>query len=166
MAISATGGELASRPVVAHGVLADIENEIAHDLAGRAAERLVFGEVSAGAGGPVASDLSKATQRALAIETNWGLGELGPLWMPASEAVLMTDETLRTRVRARLEAAEASAAKILTTHETHLLGLAKELLDKRSMTASEILPWVRAIQYGSPLPEGSTMNGRSGRPEP
>ncbi len=166
MAISATGGELASRPVVAHGMLADIENEIAHDLAGRAAERLVFGEVSAGAGGPVASDLSKATQRALAIETNWGLGELGPLWMPAPEAVLMTDETLRTRVRARLEAAEASAAKILTTHETHLLGLAKELLDKRSMTASEILPWVRAIQYGSPLPEGSTMNGRSGRPEP
>ncbi len=166
MAISAYGGELASRPVVAHGVLADIENEIAHALAGRAAERLVFGEVSAGAGGPAASDLSQATRRALAIETNLGLGQLGPLWIPTPETVFLNDEALRARVRVRLEAAEASAAGILTRHETHLLGLAKELLEKRSMSAGEILPWVSAIQDASPSPEGSTTHNRSGPPEP
>ena len=164
MAISANGGELASRPVVGHGVLADIEDEICHDLAGRAAERLVFGEISAGSGGPAASDLSQATRRALAIEMTWGLEELGPLWMPAPETVLLTDDALRARVRARLEAAEASATEILTTHETNLLGLANELLEKRSMAAGEILPWVRAIQDGSPLSEESTKSrpGSSG----
>jgi cell division protease FtsH len=160
MAISASGGEPASRPVVSHGTLGDINNEICHDLAGRAAERLVFGEVSAGAGGPAASDLSQATRRALAIETTLGLGELGSLWMPAPETVLLTDEALRARVRARLEAAEARAFEILTTHEAHLLGLAKELLEKRSMAADEILPWVSAIQDGFPLPEGSMTTSR------
>lgn len=57
-------------------MLSDIDAEICHDLAGRAAETLIFGEASTGAGGPVDSDL------ALAIETAWGLGELGPAWVP------------------------------------------------------------------------------------
>lgn len=90
---------MASQLVIGHGVLTEIENEICHDLAGRAAERLVFGSVSAGAGGSATSDLSQATRRAVGIETTWGLGELGPLWLPAPETVLLTDEKLRARVR-------------------------------------------------------------------
>ena len=111
MSISRNGGEVASRPVIGHGLLADIEAEICHDLAGRAAETLIFGAASAGAGGPASSDLSQATRRALAIETAWGLGDLGPLWMQAPETVLLTDDKLRTRVRARLDAAQQRAGK-------------------------------------------------------
>jgi ATP-dependent Zn protease len=146
MSISRNGGEVASLPVIGHGVLTEIEDEICHDLAGRAAEALIFGEISAGAGGSLASDLSQATRRALMIDTNWGLGELGPLWMPTPETVLQSDEKLRARVRARLEVAEARSVALLTTHRAALLGLAEDLLAKRSMRADEILPWVHAVQ--------------------
>lgn len=146
MSISLSGGEVASRPEIGHGVLIEIENEICHDLAGRAAEAMIFGEVSAGAGGSLASDLSQATRRALMIETNWGLGDLGPIWMPAPETVLLTDEQLRNRVRARMEAAEERAHAILTMHRAYLISLAETLLEKRSMREEEILPWVHAVQ--------------------
>ena len=80
------------------------------------------------------------------IETNWGLGNLGPLWVPSPETMLQADEKLRNRVLARLEAAEARALAILTTHKANLISLAEALLDKRSMRADEILPWVNAVQ--------------------
>lgn len=156
MSISRNGGEVASRPVIGHGVLSEIEAEICHDLAGRAAETLIFRAASAGAGGPVSSDLSQATRRALAIETAWGLGDQGPLWMPAPETVLLTDDKLRTRVRARLEAAQERAVALLTAQRANLLGLAEALLEKRSMRAEEILPWVHAVQANAaPADEAS-----------
>lgn len=146
MSISRDGGQVASQPVIGHGVLTEIEDQICHDLAGRAAEAMIFGAVSAGAGGSLASDLSQATRRALMIETTWGLGDLGPIWMPAPETVLLTDEQLRNRVRARMEAAEERAHAILTTHRANLISLAETLLEKRSMREEEILPWVHAVQ--------------------
>ncbi len=146
MSISRDGGQVASQPVIGHGVLTEIEDQICHDLAGRAAEAMIFGAVSAGAGGSLASDLSQATRRALMIETTWGLGDLGPIWMPAPETVLLTDEQLRNRVRARMEAAEERAHAILTMHRANLISLAETLLEKRSMREEEILPWVHAVQ--------------------
>lgn len=160
MSISRDGGQVASQLVIGHGVLTEIENEICQDLAGRAAERLVFGSVSAGAGGPLASDLSQATRRALMIETTWGLGELGPLWMPTPETVLQADEKLRARVCARLEAAEARAIALLTTHKVNLLGLAEDLLAKRSMRADEILPWVHNVQADATQADACTARSR------
>ena len=148
------GATRTCKALVAHGakhlVLIDSISPRRAPTAGRAAEALIFGEVSAGAGGSLASDLSQATRRALMIETNWGLGDLGPIWMPAPETVLLTDEQLRNRVRARMEAAEERALAILTTHRANLISLAETLLDKRSMGADEILPWVHAVQAHDP----------------
>ena len=127
MSISRDGGQVASQLVIGHGVLTEIEDQICHDLAGRAAEAMIFGAVSAGAGGSLASDLSQATRRALMIETNWGLGDLGPIWMPAPETVLLTDEQLRNRVRARMEAAEERALAILAPSGVGKTELAKTL---------------------------------------
>lgn len=165
MSISRNGGEVASRPVIGHGLLADIEAEICHDLAGRAAETLIFGDASAGAGGPASSDLSQATRRALAIETSWGLGDLGPLWMSTPETLLLTDDKLRARVRARLEAAQERAGNILAAQRANLLGLAEALLEKRSMRADEILPWVHAVQSTSAQSEEAPGDDRKAPPE-
>lgn len=44
-----------------HGLLADMQDRLVQMLAGRAAERLVLGDVSAGAGGGQDSDLAQAT---------------------------------------------------------------------------------------------------------
>jgi len=60
--------------------------------------------------------------------------------------VLLTDEKLRARVRARLEAAEARAVSIVKTHKANMLALAETLLEKRSMGRDEILPWVNSVQ--------------------
>jgi ATP-dependent Zn protease len=165
MSVSRNGGEVASRPVIGHGVLSEIEAEICHDLAGRASETLICGDASAGAGGPASSDLSQATRRALAIETAWGLGDLGPLWMPTPETVLLTDDKLRTRVRARLDAAQERAGNILVAQRANLLGLAEALLEKRSMRADEILTWVHAVQSTSAQSEEAPGDDRKAPPE-
>ena len=55
-------------------LLGQLEVELAIKLAGRAAERLVFGEVSAGSGGDLSSDLGQATNLALSLDTRLGLG--------------------------------------------------------------------------------------------
>lgn len=54
--------------------LEDLEAELSCYMAGRAAERLVLGRVSCGAGGSHESDLSAATRIAAALERSYGLG--------------------------------------------------------------------------------------------
>ena len=54
----------------------DLHNRLAFILAGRAAEKLVFGEYSAGA----ENDLMQATRMARKMVSNWGMSErVGPL---------------------------------------------------------------------------------------
>jgi len=69
MQISDGGGRVYREAVLHESLLSDIENEIAFALGGRAAERLIHGEVSAGSGGPDTSDLAIAKDYAIRIET-------------------------------------------------------------------------------------------------
>jgi ATP-dependent Zn protease len=102
---------------------------LAIDLAGRAAERLVFGQPSAGSGGDQGSDLAKATQLAAALETSLGLGGslvwLGP--PDSALARLNTDAALRARVEQRLVEAEARATRILQANRPLLEAIAADL---------------------------------------
>ena len=102
-----------------------IEAHLAINLAGRAAERLVFGHVSTGAGGDPESDLAKSTRLATALEASWGLGSsliwLGPV--DGGEARLRDDPDLRSRVEAHLRDAEARATRILSANR----GLLEEM---------------------------------------
>ena len=146
MSISRQGGEVARRPSLVPGLLSDLENNLCLHLAGRAAEALILGEVSAGSGGSAASDLAQATTLALAIETTLGLGSSGLLWLDAPQTHLLTEPTLQRKISARLTAAEARAQTILSAHKTTLIGLAEEVLAQRSLGAEEVLPWVQAVQ--------------------
>ena len=162
MSISRQGGEVARRPSLVPGLLADLENDLCLHLAGRAAEALIFGTVCAGSGGPDKSDLAQATNLALAMETTLGLGSSGLLWLDAPQTHLLTDPDLQRRLRARLTAAEARAKTILTTHKAALIGLAEEVLTKRSLRAEEVLPWVQAVQTeaaqrADTQPEGASL---------
>lgn len=76
----------------------------------------------------------------------WFLGDLGPLWMSTPESLLMTVDTLRTRVRTRLDAAHQRAGDFLATQRANWLGLAEALLESRRMRADGILSWVHAVQ--------------------
>lgn len=101
-----------------------IECHIATTLAGRVAEKILLGDISIGS----VSDLSRATRMAQSLETDYGLGAFGPVFLgdgpfesPASNPKLLV------AVRARLEAAEMRAATILSEHQTGLETLAEEL---------------------------------------
>ncbi|MFC3061059.1 AAA family ATPase [Paenirhodobacter populi] len=99
MMISDEGGQITQLPRQTESLLADIEAEITYCPAGRAAERAVLGEISAGAGGPAQSDLAKATQWTLDIEAVYGLGCKGPVWHGGDKEALLRDPVVEARVR-------------------------------------------------------------------
>lgn len=106
-----------------------IEAHVAINLAGRAAEHLVFGRVTTGAGGAPESDLAKATRLATALEISWGLGE-SLLWLSpvdGSEGRLRNDPGLRARVETHLRNAEARATRILTANRKLLAEMSAAL---------------------------------------
>ena len=102
-------------------------------LAGRAAEKLVFGKVSGGAGGHPSSDLARASEKAVAVELSYGLGSWGAVWLGAPGEVigqLRGDQALRGIIRNRLAKLETSALNILRKNRDVLDDLAAELLQE------------------------------------
>lgn len=99
-------------------------------LAGRAAERLILGDIDTGSGGPPESDLALATRLALAEETSFGLGLLGPLWLAANlDPVLLAHlpAEVQRSIRARLIAEEAEAGRVLAANRALLVEIAHML---------------------------------------
>lgn len=144
------GGEIERRPV-AHQMLHDnYQHEISYLLGGRAAEQLVLGSISAGAGGGADSDLGQATARAIAIETCMGIGAQGPLWSRAT-AIEDVHRDVRTLVAQRLVDAEMQAMRILGEHQTVLISLAKRLDRDRHLTGVELETFLRPITEGGDL---------------
>jgi cell division protease FtsH len=84
-------------------------------LAGRAAEQLIFGEATAGAGGSEDSDLARATQLVTDLETSYGLGSLGLICIAGStggrKLLLLGD--LRIAVGRTIDRAYAAALEML-----------------------------------------------------
>lgn len=118
----------------------EIADTLANDLGGRAAEIVMFGEPSGGAGGDTNSDLARATQTAAALELSWGLGhEL--IWLGDPEVVLArlrAEPLLRARVEARLQAAQARALRIVEANRAVLEEMAAALLRTGLLTGPEL----------------------------
>lgn len=128
---------------------AHLEHVLIVLLAGRASEQLVFGEPTAGAGGPDGSDLAKATRLALSFETVYGLGSLGMVWIGngASERPLLLDEALRAAVRRTIDDAFARTLDLLGQHRRALDALAAALYEKAYLDRADI----RAVLAQHPL---------------
>lgn len=112
------------------------EDMLAMLMAGRAAEQIVVGSVSAGSGGTDDSDLARATRLALAMERSLGFGAIQPLLYrddrdPA--AVLDGNPDLAARVHARLEKAFARAVEILTANRDRLDRVTAALFKDQSL---------------------------------
>ncbi len=111
-------------------------------LAGRAAERVCLGEVSAGAGGSDDSDLARATRLALAATTSFGLGDepAALVWRAAGGRQaerLLRDPLIHQRVAELLDDARAAAEIFVSANETAIRRLANELLMRGDIGGGE-----------------------------
>lgn len=116
-------------------LLSDFDNHITVNMAGRAAERVILGTISAGSGGSKASDLAQSTQLARLIETSLGLGDYGPVW---SEDTNVRDPGLYARIRTRIEAAEARAVDMIRAHQPGIEVLARALVSEGELSGKRL----------------------------
>jgi len=119
---------------------------LAGALGGRAAEQLVYGEVSTGA----ESDLEQATRIARQMVGRWGMSPaIGPMSVlpgPGQEAVFgfdgngpapATRELLDAEVRRLLDEAATAAEQTLSQHRSNLDALVEALLRVETLDADE-----------------------------
>jgi ATP-dependent Zn protease len=111
-------------------------------LAGVAAETLIFGDHSSGAGGDERADLALATDFATMMERGFGFGEgwisdMGSGPRPL-EYLRLIDTPLQAAVRARLDSAYKRTHEILAERLTPLRRLADLLVDRLDVDADEV----------------------------
>ncbi|CUI02167.1 AAA family ATPase [Leisingera aquaemixtae] len=144
ISLSPSGGTI-ERDVPANaGLPADFECQLYIHLAGRAAERLIFGVVSAGAGGGTTSDLAQAARIALAMDHELGIGIHGNGWFGPQDPSRLTDSE-RQRLQERLDYAEDQARALLYPHQQLLQDMAADLVQKREFDAKAVRSWLRDV---------------------
>lgn len=158
LALHAGGGEATTRLRDLSGRRDEIAARLVFLLAGRAAETLVFGAPTAGAGGPADSDLARATLLAAALEAAFGLGTQS-VWLdePARlTGLVQRDRDLRTRVQAHLDAAEAEALHLLDAHRPRLETLAAALAEHGLLHGPTLAALLAGIAASSEAPNPPT----------
>ena len=138
-----------------------MHSQMAMMLGGRAAEKLVFDEFSAGA----EDDLKRATSLARRMVSHWGMSEkIGPvafrqgedhpfLGKELHEAREFSEETAHTidlEVQRFLNAAAERASQLLADHRPQLEAVSNALLQKESIDHADIVALL-----GPPIPRTS-----------
>ncbi len=125
-------------------------------LAGYAAEQLVFGEPSSGAGHGPDSDLARATDLARRMRFEWGLGDT-LTHLPASGAIMRPGDPVDRAVQDVLGACLKQAEGILRQNRDKLAVVAEVLLTEREMTKERCREVVEGLH---------PTNAKPVRPEP
>jgi cell division protease FtsH len=121
-------------------------------LAGRVAEMLIFGSALIGAGGADDSDLARATELALKLETAFGTGEDMPLlYRPPTNTAetLNHNPVLAAHVNSRLEVAETIARDLLANFPMLLAKLAARLAEQVVLDGEELRREIAAAKAGN-----------------
>ena len=125
------------------------EDELAGLLGGRAAEELIFNDVTTGA----ASDLERATKLARQMVTEYGMSErLGPLTFGRKEELVFLGreigeqrnyseevaQVIDEEIRRIISEAHEKARSVLTQHKDTLVRLAKKLIEVETLEGEEL----------------------------
>jgi ATP-dependent Zn protease len=125
-------------------------------LAGRAAEEVVLGTVSAGAGGAEESDLAMATRLAVRMVTAYGLAGPAPLlYLGANLPASHLPPHLLAEVKHELSAAYKEACAVVRTHRTAIEQLAVYLTDRLAASDQAIRAIVQAHSEHRKFPSGT-----------
>jgi cell division protease FtsH len=143
----------------------ELEAKMAVLLGGRAAEEIIFGQLSTGA----ADDLSKVTDIARSMVTRYGMfPQLGPLayetepggflaGIPQAPRRLYSEETAREidlAILGLVEAAHTRARRILEANRGLLDEGARQLLDKETLADAELQVLFRQVVIPAREPTG------------
>jgi cell division protease FtsH len=124
----------------------ELEDRLAVMMGGRAAERIVFGDLSSGA----ANDLEQATALARRMVEQFGMSsKVGPVTITTSGSFLDQDGRLEARsiqliaeaedeMRTLLRAADERAASLLSERREALERLAEILLERETLEGAEL----------------------------
>lgn len=136
-----------------------MEDQMASTLGGRAAEEIVFDEISTGA----SNDLEKVTKLSRSMVMRYGMSdELGPLVYGRKEELIFLGkeigeqrdysdsmaEAIDKEVKLFVINAYAKAKAVLIEHREQLDQVAQALLERETLSASEF----EAVMEGRPLP--------------
>ncbi|MBY6069630.1 AAA family ATPase [Leisingera aquaemixtae] len=144
ISLSPSGGTIERDVPPNAGLPADFDRQLYIHLSGRAAERLIFNTVSAGAGGSGTSDLGKAARMVLAMDFELGLGAFGNGWFGPQDPSRLT-ACERQRLQERLDYAEDHARALLYPHQQLLKDMAADLVQKREFDTKAVRSWLRDV---------------------
>ena len=137
----------------------DLERQLEIAMAGAAAERIAFGEVSTA----VNDDLHTATQLARSMVTSFGMSSLGPVTIGEQNTEVFlgaslqelgsvgpgTLERIDAETREIVEAAEERAARTLNANWAVVQGIARDLVEYETLDDAQLgghLATVRAVR--------------------
>jgi cell division protease FtsH len=127
-----------------------IKDHIAQALGGRAAEEVVFGEITTGAGGGNGSDLSTVTRYARAMVTRYGMSEkLGPMLFGQKEEMIFLGREIseqRDYSEAVAQIIDEEVKKIVDEAHQRAVSILTENREKLEMVAQRLLE-VETIDY-------------------
>jgi len=138
-----------------------IEERVIEALSGRAAEIVILGEASTGAGGNERSDLANATGMLAALTLSCGLADDDLVYLARAEHALTelrTDPAARRQVNADLKRLQARAVEIVRERRAQVADVAEALIRRRFLTAADI---EAILATGSP---SATPDGDAGPP--
>ena len=111
----------------------ELMNKISALLAGRAAEELIFNEITTGA----KDDLDKATHIAKEMVCSYGMSKLGPIALD-DDYIRHNYNLIRLEMKDMLEKRYKEATKILEENRDILKHIANELMEKESINSERL----------------------------
>ncbi len=138
------GGHVQAKPAGLFPRATDIRDRLVFLLAGRAAEELLLGHATAGAGGDAESDLACASWLAAKARSELGLGDGTLLWaaVPRERAELRTvfseDPALAALVKEDLADAYRKATDIVARRRVAVEAVADVLVERRVLQADDV----------------------------
>lgn len=131
---------------------AEMEDQVVCSLAGRAAEIVLLGAPSSGSGGRPESDLAQATQTIADLHASLGLkDEL--IWQgfgKSAAELIRHSPGLKEAIESDLQRLHAVAIDMAKTHIRLIEVLARTLVEKQSMTGTEIVHLLLGGSLNSP----------------
>ncbi|MBJ3786400.1 AAA family ATPase [Devosia sediminis] len=149
--IALTGGSIGgrviyekdSKPILS---LQDNLDFVVQLLAGRAAEEMVFGTVSGGAGGSNESDLARASALVASCHLSWGLGA-SLMFMAEPQdalAVALRNPSLIRALDAQLAELYSKTLELVHAHRSSILAVAELLVRDRAISGDQFDHLMRA----------------------